>query len=282
MGSILPASLSPYHAHHRSNLTDPMARLFILSGDHIGQTHDLTGSCNLGRGKEADVVIGGKSVSRLHARLEEDPGGRWVLSDLGSSNGTRVEGQRLSGPCALMDGETFKLGDVELRLRLDGPVAPETEPAPTSAPAPPPVPPPAPAPQPDPPSSTELELEGDWNANAPVPDAPLQQPSAAPISPPRRAAQTGSSAAGAARRAQAMGASAPGAAGRTAAGGKVLQYHKVENRSGFFSTDIGQQPILVRALLYLLLVAVLGGLMWGAYQLTAGLRRTDGTISEFE
>jgi hypothetical protein len=79
-----------------------------------------------------------------------------------------------------------------------------------------------------------------------------------------------------------MGAYAPGAAGRTAAGGKVLQYRKVENRSGFFSTDLGQQPLLVRMLLYLLLVAVLGGLMWGAYQVTAGLRRTDGTISEFE
>ena len=135
-----------------------MARLFILSGDHIGQTHDLTGSCNLGRGKEADVVIGGKSVSRLHARLEEDPGGRWVLSDLGSSNGTRVEGQRLNGPCALMDGETFKLGDVELRLRLDGPVDPEPEPAPTSAPAPPPVPPPAPSePPPDPTETIDKE-----------------------------------------------------------------------------------------------------------------------------
>lgn len=259
-----------------------MARLFILSGDHIGQTHDLTGSCNLGRGKDADVVIRGKSVSRLHARLEEGPGGRWVLSDLGSSNGTRVEGQRLNGPCTLMDGETFRLGDVELRLRLDAPVASDPMLDPTPAPAPPPMSPPAAAPQPDPPSSADLELEGDWNANAPVPDAPLQRPSAAPISPPRPTAQTGSSAEGVARRAQAMGAYAPGAAGRTAAGGKVLQYHKVENRNGFFSTELGQQPLLVRILLYLLLVAVLGGLMWGAYQVTAGLRRTDGTISEFE
>jgi len=259
-----------------------MARLFILSGDHIGQTHDLTGSCNLGRGKDADVVIGGKSVSRLHARLEKAPGGEWVLSDLGSSNGTRVEGQRLDGPCTLMDGETFQLGDVELRLRLDAPVAPEPAPAPAPAPAPPPTPAPAPAPQPDPPASHDLELEGDWNANAPVPDAPIKRPSAAPISPSRPTAQAGNSAAGAARRAQAMGASAPGAAGRTAAGGKVLQYHKVENRSGLFSTDLSQQSILVRTLLYLLLVAVLGGLMWGAYQMTTGLRRTDGTISDLE
>ncbi|HIK60293.1 MAG TPA: FHA domain-containing protein, partial [Planctomycetes bacterium] len=145
MGSILPASPSPYHGHHRSNLSDPMARLFILSGDHIGQTHDLTGSSNLGRGKEADVVIGGKSVSRLHARLEMDSGGRWVLSDLGSSNGTRVEGQRLTGPCTLMDGEMFKLGDVELRLRLDTPADSEPMLDPTPAPAAPPTPAPAPA-----------------------------------------------------------------------------------------------------------------------------------------
>jgi hypothetical protein len=62
----------------------------------------------------------------------------------------------------------------------------------------------------------------------------------------------------------------------------VLQYKKVDNRSGLFATDISQQSLLVRALLYLLLVAVLGGLMWGAYQVTAGLRRTDGTISETE
>ena len=265
-----------------------MARLFILSGDHIGQTHDLTGPCSLGRGKEADVVIGGKSVSRLHARLEQDAGGRWVLSDLGSSNGTLVEGQRLNGPCTLMDGETFNLGDVELRLRLDAPAASEAPPAPIVTPAPAPVaaptPPPTPAPasQPDPSSSNDLELEGDWNANVAIPDAPLQRPSAAPISQARPKGQTGGSAADAARRVQAMGASAPGAAGRTAAGGKVLQYKKVDNRSGLFATDISQQSLLVRALLYLLLVAVLGGLMWGAYQVTAGLRRTDGTISETE
>ena len=263
-----------------------MARLFILSGDHIGQTHDLTGPCNLGRGKDADVVVGGKSVSRLHARLEQDAGGRWILSDLGSSNGTLVEGQRLNGPCTLLDGETFNLGDVELRLRLDAPAAPEMDPAPASAPAmapvAPPTPPPTPVSQPDPPSSDGLELEGGWNANAAIPDAPLQRPSAAPISQARTKGQTGGSAAGAARRVEAMGASAPGAAGRTAAGGKVLQYKKIDNRSGLFATDISQQPLLVRTLLYLLLVAVLGGLMWGAYQVTAELRRTDGTISETE
>ncbi len=253
-----------------------MARLFILSGDHLGQTLDLERPSKLGRGQEADLMIRGKSVSRLHAHLERGPDGQWVLTDLGSSNGTRVGERRLTGPHTLQDGETFCLGDVELRLRDEE--APHPAPIePVAVPAPAPTPASIPAP-----SSGGLELEGDWDAGAQTPDAPIQRPVAAPSPQAKPARQAASQADSATRRAQAMGASAPGAAGRTAAGGKVLQYQKVDNRTGLFSTDIGQQPFLIRVLLYLLLAAVLGGLMWGAYQLTAGLRRTDGSISESE
>ena len=246
-----------------------MARLFILSGEHLGQTHDLTGPSNLGRGQDADVVIRGRSVSRLHARLEKSADGQWVLTDLGSSNGTRVRGQHLDGPCTLVDGETFHLGDVEVRLRLDEPAAAAPEPVPSPGPA-------------SSPKSGGPELEGDWDASAQAPQAPIQRPAAAPISQARPAPGAASLSASNARRVQAMGATAPGAAGRTAAGGKVLQYKKVENRSGLFSTDLGQQPLLVRTLLYLLLAAAFCGLLWGVYQMTAELRRMDGTISETE
>ncbi|MBN2269042.1 MAG: FHA domain-containing protein, partial [Sedimentisphaerales bacterium] len=46
----------------------------------------------IGRSPRCDVVIDSKDVSREHARVFKDPFGRWIFEDLGSSNGTFVNG----------------------------------------------------------------------------------------------------------------------------------------------------------------------------------------------
>jgi len=49
----------------------------------------------LGRSSNCDVVLDHSNVSRQHARISQDPFGRWIAEDLGSHNGISIEGQRI-------------------------------------------------------------------------------------------------------------------------------------------------------------------------------------------
>ena len=66
---------------------------------------------NIGRADFNDVVIADPSVSTSHAKLQRRDD-VWMLTDLGSTNGTFVEGERLSGEVALGPGTTVKFGEV--------------------------------------------------------------------------------------------------------------------------------------------------------------------------
>lgn len=81
----------------------------------------------LGRGTDADIQINDPGVSRRHAEIRlmpEGPGGiRVVLVDLGSTNGTLVNGRR-SAESELVDGSTVRIGNTTMTLRLaDEPMA---------------------------------------------------------------------------------------------------------------------------------------------------------------
>ncbi|QDV08925.1 ABC transporter ATP-binding/permease protein [Planctomycetes bacterium Poly30] len=94
-----------------------MARLFVLSGSLIGSTYDFFETSTVGRGDGADIVIAEASISRSHARLVPRPvPGQWKVVDLKSSNGVFVGGKRVSSGI-VGDGDTFRLGEIELRLR---------------------------------------------------------------------------------------------------------------------------------------------------------------------
>lgn len=73
---------------------------FILEGDQL----------NIGRDSTNEIVINDAEVSRRHARLTFQ-GGKYVLEDLGSTNGTFVNGQRLAGPRVLKAGEVVSFGE---------------------------------------------------------------------------------------------------------------------------------------------------------------------------
>jgi FhaA, N-terminal domain/FHA domain len=81
----------------------------------------------LGRGTDADIQINDPGVSRRHAEIRlmpEGPGGiRVVLVDLGSTNGTLVNGRR-TAEAELTDGSTVRIGNTTMTLRLaDEPIA---------------------------------------------------------------------------------------------------------------------------------------------------------------
>lgn len=69
----------------------------------------------LGREPNLHCVVNGPTVSRNHARLEQQ-GKRLVLTDLGSSNGTFVNRQRIMAPTVVDHGDIIHLGSTELRL----------------------------------------------------------------------------------------------------------------------------------------------------------------------
>ncbi|WP_066362827.1 DUF1707 and FHA domain-containing protein [Herbidospora mongoliensis] len=64
----------------------------------------------VGRGSACDLVLADLTVSRIHAELrrEED---HWLLVDLGSLNGTRLNGWRLVGPARVRSGDEISFGD---------------------------------------------------------------------------------------------------------------------------------------------------------------------------
>jgi hypothetical protein len=67
----------------------------------------------MGRSRECDIVLDDAGVSRRHAEIrptEED----WVLADLGSTNGVRINGRALRGKHALQLGDRIELGNTEL------------------------------------------------------------------------------------------------------------------------------------------------------------------------
>ena len=69
----------------------------------------------IGRGSDAVLAVAEPTISRLHAALERD-GDAFTLEDLGSTNGTRVNGRR-EERARVRDGDEIELGRLQLRLR---------------------------------------------------------------------------------------------------------------------------------------------------------------------
>ncbi len=84
-----------------------------------GRTSPLAiGSIVIGRGEQATLRLPDVGISRRHARIDFD-GAQAVLTDLGSTNGTMVNGQRISA-IALNPGDLIQVGTTTLTFRVDG------------------------------------------------------------------------------------------------------------------------------------------------------------------
>lgn len=86
-------------------------QLVMRSGPTPGAVYPLEGDqLTIGRDSTNGVAINDPEVSRRHARLTFQ-GGKYVLEDLGSTNGSFVNGQRLSGPHVLKAGDVVAFGE---------------------------------------------------------------------------------------------------------------------------------------------------------------------------
>lgn len=88
-----------------------------VDGSHVVHAVDRL-PFSVGREPGNHLVVQAKGLSRRHAQLSLGPTGRLQLTDLGSTNGTFVNHQRLSGPQPLADNDVIHFGTAEFRLTL--------------------------------------------------------------------------------------------------------------------------------------------------------------------
>ena len=97
--------------HVRSTVDATDAEGWVVDG--FGAAHALGAKTGIGRNHEGELVILATSVSREHARLEQAESG-WTVRDLGSRNGTFVDGTRVQGRVQMPPRALLKIGDVAL------------------------------------------------------------------------------------------------------------------------------------------------------------------------
>lgn len=106
----------------------------VTQGSLTGQRLELEGEVVIGREGVA-LTIDDPELSRRHAAVRPVDGG-FEVEDLGSLNGTFVNGRRIEGPTKLSGGDTIKLGQNVLELEAAGAPATVVSPAFTPGPAP--------------------------------------------------------------------------------------------------------------------------------------------------
>lgn len=89
------------------------AFVLVLSGESTGAIHNVGRELVIGRGEQANLRLLDAGISRLHSRIFHRGGMIW-LEDLGSTNGTRVNGELVEEAVPLKDGDKLTVGTVHL------------------------------------------------------------------------------------------------------------------------------------------------------------------------
>ena len=222
-----------------------MARLRIETGRGAGKTVDVDRQAVIGRGETATLQIGDAKASREHCKVF-DQNGQWVVADLNSRNGIKVNGV-VTTRKNLNHGDRIEIGETVVVFETAGAAAKSAAPAPAA------------------PAST---------AAAPAAAAPAK--SAAPKPGASDAGARKAAAFAEARQQSARSApakSAPAAkAGAAKAGSeeqglqvsdRVLQYHRIDARkASLLDVDMAQSTGMVKLWIWLGCLAFLALLVW--------------------
>ena len=144
------AAVGAHRVHHPTEMADLLValrvprrmagrRAAILTdgGGHGAVAADALGAAGLqipvltgpvtviGRGGDADIILEDTGVSRHHLELRAEADSTLIATDLGSTNGTFVDGERIRTPVALQDRSLLKIGRTRLTVQLPaaGPVS---------------------------------------------------------------------------------------------------------------------------------------------------------------
>jgi len=102
----------------RSPSTDASLVAMKGGGLEASTRWDLFGGLSIGRSDDADVRIEDKFASGIHCRIYSR-GASYYVEDMGSTNGTHLNGGRLRGEALLSDLDEIRIGDTELRFELE-------------------------------------------------------------------------------------------------------------------------------------------------------------------
>lgn len=102
-----------------------VTKLIVASGKSAGRSIAIKrNKLLIGRAEECDVRPLSEEVSRRHCAVIVGPADVWV-QDLGSRNGTFVNGQKIEAKTKLADGDLIRVGSLELKVSCTVPVAPK-------------------------------------------------------------------------------------------------------------------------------------------------------------
>lgn len=120
-GAVLSLG-APADPEPHPEVDEAPARLHVVAGPDAGGVHLLHGGqVRVGRSADADVPLDDPDVSRLHCAVTLSPEGRVTVADLGSTNGTTLDGEQVrSRPVRLAPGALLRIGESALRLAAPG------------------------------------------------------------------------------------------------------------------------------------------------------------------
>ena len=158
--------------------------LRVTSGAAAGTVVEVAGELVVGRRAEGPGgQLGDREISRRHARVYVEDDGALAIEDLGSTNGTFVEGDRLTEPRRLEPGDTIRMGRTTLVVQGSAEPAAAAEPPAESEPPEPAAAEPEPEPESEPPEAEEPaaaepppESEPEPPERPAVPPAPFAEP----------------------------------------------------------------------------------------------------------
>ncbi len=94
------------------------AKIKFIGGERDSQSVDVpVPGCFIGREMDNDIRFDVDKVSRYHAKIEYRDDGNWHIKDLGSSNGTFVNGQKVAEDSLLRSGDMISVGDNRMLFR---------------------------------------------------------------------------------------------------------------------------------------------------------------------
>ncbi|MFF9162876.1 FHA domain-containing protein [Streptomyces longwoodensis] len=120
-GAVLSLG-APADPEPHPEVADAPARLDVVAGPDAGGVHLLHGGqVRVGRSADADVPLDDPDVSRLHCAVTLAADGRVTVADLGSTNGTTLDGTRVPArPVRFAPGALLRIGESTLRLAPPG------------------------------------------------------------------------------------------------------------------------------------------------------------------
>ena len=93
--------------------------LAIDTGSHAGARLQLVDLVRIGRSADCELLLDDDYVSTRHVTLHLDDQGRWILTDLGSTNGSYVNESRVTVPTLVTPADTMRIGRTQ--MRVEGP-----------------------------------------------------------------------------------------------------------------------------------------------------------------